>query len=316
MKPKAIVSSATNLPFASTQVPSVSVIIIFLNAEGFIEEAIKSVLAQTCPSWELLLVDDGSTDSSTAIARHYASQFPHQIRYLEHQGHKNRGMSASRNLGIQHARGEFIAFLDADDVYLPQKLETQIALLHANPEAQMVYGATLHWYGWTGNPDDARRDVLRKLGVPANTLVTPPTMLPKFLRLTAQTPGICGILVRREAVQEVGGFDDKFRGMYEDQVFIYKLMLRMSVYIHDGTFDFYRQHSASHQRVTARLEHRERRVGKSASELVFLTWLRGYLQEHQVHDPELWAALNEQLWRHHHSTLHRLQKLSHRLLGA
>ncbi len=180
----------------------------------------------------------------------------------------------------------------------------------------MVYGATLHWYGWTGHDEDAKRDVSRKLGVTPNTMVTPPTMLPKFLRLTAQTPGICGILVRRDAVRQVGGFEERFRGMFEDQVLLYKLMLRMPVYIHDGTLDYYRQHSASHQRVTARLEHKERRVGKSASELAFLTWLRGYLLEHRVRDPELWAALNEQLWRHQHSTLHRLQKLSHRLLGA
>jgi len=298
------------------QAPLVSVIMIFLNAESFMEEAIQSVLAQTFTGWELLLVDDGSTDSSSSLARRYASNFPGQICYLEHEGHRNLGMSASRNLGIRHARGEHIAFLDADDVYLPRKLETQIALLDVHDDAQMVYSATLHWYGWTGRPEDSKRDVTRKLGVAPNTLVKPPTLLPQFLRLTAQTPGICGVLVRRDAIFQVGGFDDSFRGMYEDQVMIFKLMLQMPVFIHDGIFDYYRQHGDSHQRVSARLEHQERRIGKSASERVFLDWLFSYLREQRVQDPELWAALNEQLWRHRHPTLHRTQKLLYRLLGA
>src|SRR5215218_5812117 len=92
----------------------VSVIIIFLDAERFIEEAIESVFAQTYDDWELLLVDDGSTDGDTRIALEYAEQNPGRVRYLQHPGHQNRGMSASRNLGIGSARGEYIAFLDAD----------------------------------------------------------------------------------------------------------------------------------------------------------------------------------------------------------
>ncbi|HEX8089705.1 MAG TPA: glycosyltransferase family 2 protein, partial [Blastocatellia bacterium] len=95
----------------------VSVIIIFLNAEEFIAEAIESVFDQTYSDWELLLVDDGSTDASAEIALRYAAGYRGRVRYLEHEGHQNRGMSASRNLGIASARGEFVAFLDADDVW-------------------------------------------------------------------------------------------------------------------------------------------------------------------------------------------------------
>src|SRR5919199_4729628 len=98
--------------------PSISVIIIFLNEEKFIQEAIESVFAQTYDRWELLLVDDGSTDDSTRIALQYAAQFPDKVRYLEHPDHLNRGASASRNLGISHANGDILAFLDSDDVWL------------------------------------------------------------------------------------------------------------------------------------------------------------------------------------------------------
>src|SRR5262245_53982480 len=90
--------------------PLVTAITIFLNEERFFEEAIQSVFNQTYDRWELLLVDDGSTDGSTQIARRCAERFPDKVRLLEHPRHENRGMSASRNLGLEYARGEFVAF--------------------------------------------------------------------------------------------------------------------------------------------------------------------------------------------------------------
>src|SRR5437763_4919692 len=100
-------------PLRAMTVISISLLtlfIIFLNAERFLDEAIGSVFAQTYREWELLLVDDGSTDKSRNIAEHYAEQYPDKVRCLEHEGRQNRGMSASRNLGIAHAKGEYIAF--------------------------------------------------------------------------------------------------------------------------------------------------------------------------------------------------------------
>ncbi len=80
--------------------PFVSAIVIFLNENRFLQEAIESIFAQTYDHWELLLVDDGSTDESSDIALRYAERHPEKVRYLEHAGHENRGMSVSRNLGI------------------------------------------------------------------------------------------------------------------------------------------------------------------------------------------------------------------------
>jgi len=114
-----------------TSTPLVSAIIIFLNEERFLSEAIESVLAQSYLNWELLLVDDGSTDASTEIARRYSERYSQRVRCLEHSNHVNRGMSASRNLGVRQANGEYIAFLDADDVWLPQELERQLAIMEA-----------------------------------------------------------------------------------------------------------------------------------------------------------------------------------------
>lgn len=232
-------------PESSTENGLVSVIMIFLNAERFIEEAIESVLSQTYDRWELLLVDDGSTDRSTAIARRYAAELPDRIRYLDHTGHQNRGMSASRNMGIAHAGGEYIAFLDADDVYLPQKLEKQIEILEHYPEAGLVYGATQYWFSWTGSAADARKDRLRPLGVPPGSLVDPPHLFRLFLENKARTPCTCAVLIRRSVIKDAGGFEERFSGMYEDQVFFYKLSLIASAFVADGCWDRYRQHADS-----------------------------------------------------------------------
>src|SRR5262245_32834695 len=102
--------------------PIVSCIIIFYNAEQFIQEAIDSVFAQTYCNWELLLVDDGSVDRSSEIARRIAEMHPERVRVVEHEGRCNRGMSASRNLGIRSSQGEEVAFVDSHDVCAERRL--------------------------------------------------------------------------------------------------------------------------------------------------------------------------------------------------
>ena len=99
--------------------PVVSVVLIFLNEERFLEEAVRGVCEQTLTDWELVLVDDGSTDRSRAIARDLAAQ-DNRIRYIDHPGHQNRGAAASRNLGAAHTTAPYIAFIDADDYMSPK----------------------------------------------------------------------------------------------------------------------------------------------------------------------------------------------------
>src|SRR5260370_1091989 len=171
---------------------------IFWNAEQFIREAVESVFAQSYADWELLLVDDGSTDASSGLARSYAACHPGRVRYLEHPGHQNRGMSASRNLGIRHALGRYIALLDADDVWLSAKLEQQVAILDSQPEAGMVCGPAQYWYSWSGNPEDIERDCVMRLCVRPYTLVRPPALLRLFYPLgKGEAPGVCSLLLRR-----------------------------------------------------------------------------------------------------------------------
>src|SRR5215467_1915809 len=226
--------------------PRVSIIIPFLNAEKFVQEAIDSVLAQTYDKWELLLVDDGSTDTSTDITRRSAAQHPLNVRYIEHNGHQNRGACASRNLGIREAKGEYIALLDADDVWLQHKLERQVAILDSHPEAAMVYGATQYWHSWTGNPEDIQRDYVPNLGIEPDTLVRPPMLLILNLESKAPTPCPSDILLRREIVERVGGFEESFHGMYqlcEDLAFLAKIYVKAPVFVASECWDKYRLHS-------------------------------------------------------------------------
>jgi glycosyltransferase involved in cell wall biosynthesis len=275
--------------------PRVSAVIIFLNAGAFLREAIDSVFAQTYRQWELLLVDDGSTDASGAIAQEYATCHPGSVRYLTHPERANRGMSASRNLGVRHAAGEYVAFLDADDVWLPSTLDDQVAILDAHPEAALVYGALQYWFSWTGDPADRDRDYVENLGVPPDTIVKPPRLLPLFLQDRAAVPS--GLLVRRAVVAAVGGFEESFRGEYEDQVFCAKVCAISPVFASRKTWYRYRQHAASCvARGLGSGQTNEARV-------VFLRWLGAYLSERGIDDVSVWWALHEEFWRLKHPML-------------
>lgn len=280
------------------QQPLVSIIMIFLNEEQYIEEAIASVFAQTYNYWELLLVDDGSTDKSTKIAQFYAEKSSNKVRYLEHEGHQNLGMSATRNLGIQKAQGNYITFLDADDIWLPGKLEQQVAVLESQPEVALVCNPAQWWYSWTGNPAEMQRDFVQKLGVQLNTLVQPPALLIRYLQ--DECASLCDVLIRSEVVEAIGGYETLFRGMYEDQVFHAKICLQFPVFTSSQCWYKYRQHLQS---CTA-ISHKEGQY--AAARQAFLSWLGEYLAKHGSKNIEVERVLQKQLWRHRHPFLYRL----------
>ena len=280
----------------------VSVIVPFLNAERFIEEAIESVIAQAYENWELLLVDDGSSDGSSRIALEAAERHSGQIVYLRHSGHGTRGISAARNLGIAHASGEYIAFLDADDVWFPNKLEQQTLLLSSHPDVAMLYGVSQWWFSWTGKPEDRKRDFVHRLGVPEGVVMAAPSLLrPFFVLQEAAIPNPSNILVRRSIAELVGGFEEAFAGLYEDQAFYAKVCTNASVVAYDRCWDRYRQHPRA---VTATVGSREEEAG---ARLVFLSWLIEYLSDHAL-DGELGAALRRQRFRYAHPAFDRIAR--------
>ena len=253
-----------------TRAPAVSVIMIFLDAEQFIDEAIDSVMAQTLRDFELLLCDDGSTDASTSIAQRWVSAHRDKVRYLEHPGHVNRGMSATRNLGLAAARGELVAFIDADDVWRPHKLADQVALMEGHPEVGMVCGTVRYWESWTGGEDR-----LVPTGHVKDRVVWPPeTSLALYPLGSATSPCPSDMMLRRDAVRAVGGFEEQFRGvysLYEDQAFLAKLYLVRPVLFSGSLWLDYRQHPGSISSTVAR-------VGRYDDvRSTFLRWYEGYL---------------------------------------
>lgn len=289
--------------------PLISCIIIFLNAgKVYFEEAIESIFSQSYDNWELLLVDDGSTDESTEVAKVCARQCPEKVRYLEHEGHQNRGMSATRNLGIRHARGEYITFLDADDVWLPEKLEKYLNILESQPEAAMVCGATQFWFSWTGKPEDSQRDYVGLIGegIQLNKLYKPPTLLTLFLRNEIDTPCTCSVLIRREVFEEIGLFEESFRGMYEDRVFFSKVYLKAPVFVIGEYWERYRRHSEAAYYVAIKTGQYNP-YKPNPSDLIFLTWLKEYLSKESFQDTDVWQALQNRLWPYQHQFLSTLK---------
>lgn len=285
-----------------TEYPVVSIITIFFNAGRFIDEAIHSVLAQTYQSWELLLVDDGSTDGGSAIAQDWAKRRPGQVRCLEHPDRANLGMSASRNLGVKHAKGEYIGFLDADDVWLPQKLEQQLEILQGQPRAAMVYGRTEIWFSWTGREKDRARDHSYPLGVTPNTLIEPPALVLLLLENKFQNPTTCSALLRRKVYDELGGFQEAFRGMFEDQAFFLKLCMRELVFVSDLCWARYRQHPESCCAIAERSA-----MTYTAARLPLLRWFKKYLVENRIKNAMVWRALDVEFQRPRRSLLRYLR---------
>lgn len=219
------------------------------NARQYIEESIRSVMNQDYPNIELIVIDDGSKDGTPELAE----QFGSRVKVLRQN---NSGPAAARNRGIAAARGDFIAFLDADDVWLPGKMALQVQYLQDHPDVGVVFGGFSRWY-----PE-----------ADGSFLVPPiPVNLNTPLKFVSEHSGwiykdilldsvICIItaVVRRSVIETVGNFDESLP-TGED----YDFWLRVShqfraVELH-RTLAYYRMHAASTTKVP-RKENNEYKV--------------------------------------------------------
>ena len=292
--------------------PLVSAIIIFFNEERFLAEAIASVLAQTYSRWELLLVDDGSNDGSSAIAQSFAQRHPERIRYITHEHQANKGMSASRNLGVREAKGDYISYLDGDDIWEPSKIAEQVSVLSVQPEAAMVYGPLKTWYSWTGEPKDVERDAMYGAGSTGvhpyqQTLVPAPKLLSLFLANEEFIPS--GGIVQRAAIEAIGGYEDFVKEGYSDAILFVKLCLHYPVFVTEYSGYWYRQHPQSSTAIAFATG------AEFAEEQVYLTWVKDYLTQQSVTDPEVWEAFNQALWPHNHPIQRQLRLRYKRAVG-
>jgi glycosyltransferase involved in cell wall biosynthesis len=261
-------SPASSPSSAGRRAPRVSVVMIFLNPGRYLHEAVRSVLDQTEADLELLLVDDGSTDGSDEVARDWAVR-DHRVVPLAHPGRANRGTGASRTLGVSRARGDWVTFLDGDDVWLPGHLAAQLDGAARHPEAGIVVSPTTIWVSWRG--DDG--DHVRALPYPAETLLPPGALLRSATTEGAPIP-TCGLMFRRDLVPPDGLCDPSFRGLFEDQTIVARLTVQAPAVVVQGSTSRYRQHLAS-------VVHRSPgRGSRDPATLRYLEWIERFLDDH------------------------------------
>jgi glycosyltransferase involved in cell wall biosynthesis len=158
---------------------SISAIVAVRDGAAYLAEALASIRAQSLPVLELIVVDDGSSDASAALARSFADQVIRQ---------PPTGHASARNRGVRASRGELLAFLDADDLWLPGKLAAQAACLQADATLEAVFGHCLQFYSPELDAAERARVEIRNPLAPAENA--------------------CAILIRRRAFERIGDFDE------------------------------------------------------------------------------------------------------------
>jgi glycosyltransferase involved in cell wall biosynthesis len=173
-------------------VPHLSVIVAAYNAAQTLDEALTSVADQTYKDFELIVVDDGSTDATPELLAQHAAQWPWMTWFRQ----ENAGVARARNRAVARARGDLIAFQDADDVWLPEKLAEQVPLLDQNPDTDLVFADSAFF-----PPDPASPGSLFQQKPPLRGRVLQQLLMGCFVLMST-------VVVRKSAVLEVGGFVD------------------------------------------------------------------------------------------------------------
>ena len=194
----------------------------------------------------------------------------------------------------------YIAYLDGDDVWLPNKLEEQVAILEAHPEAAMVCGPLLEWHSWNPNVEGIRSDRLYGVGPKGrhpftDTVVAPPNLLSLFLRNDGFIPAAA--LIRRHAIERVGGAEEEFRDSYEDAVFFVKLCLTEKVMVSGAVGYKYRKHPNSY--TTREIQSGQDKQNK----LKYLDWTEKYFLQKNYRDKTVWRELRKSLFIARHPAL-------------
>ncbi len=284
--------------------PLVSVIVPFFDAEDFLQEAIESVIHQDYTNWELILVDDGSTDGSNKIVQFYTNKYPERIFYLQHEEFKNKGAAASRNLAITHAKGDLIAFLDSDDVWEHEKLAKQVSIFIQNPKIAMLCEASKYWYSWQ---EPLINDIELSIGAPGDRIYYPPQLALQLYPLAEGTaPCPSGVMIKASVLKDHKGFEESFIGkfqMYEDQAFFSKIYLNEIIYVSSQCNNFYRQRIGSVTQI-GMVNHY-----CLQARYYFLQWLTDYLNKAGIQDKRINKLLRNALFPYRHPYLNKLIKL-------
>lgn len=229
------------------KMPLVSIIIPSYNSSKFLSETIDSVIAQSYGNWELIIVDDGSTDDTSHLVKRYLNDV--RIKYLYQE---NSGVSAARNYGYQNSKGDFVAFLDSDDVWLPESIEKKYTYLHEHADCGIVFGKMQI----IDQDSKLRKEILdAREGHILKELLLWKTMLP--------SPS--SILVRRSVIEIVGLFEEKL-STAADQDFYFRCSAKYKIGKVNSVCGYYRVHTSNMSKNTGLFEKDHLLVYKRAEE--------------------------------------------------
>ena len=204
------------------------------NGETFLGEAIQSVINQTFSNWEMIIIDDGSTDNSSEIADSFGKN-DERIHLLQHENKQNKGVSASRNLGIKQAKGDWIALLDADDKWFEDKLHIQAEIIQSYEGLAMLYGRGERKFEHYSGP---KKNKQYGTGVPGR-------IKDPFLKTLKgfETP-TSSVVLNKALLEKTGGFDEAI-DYSEDTLLFHKMLLFGDLYFIDQPLLEARHHDAS-----------------------------------------------------------------------
>ncbi|WP_254567314.1 glycosyltransferase family A protein [Oscillatoria sp. HE19RPO] len=164
--------------------PLVSAIVPVYNCDRYLKEAIESILRQTHPPFEILAIDDGSTDNSAAVAREFSSS-------VQYYSQPHQGAGTARNYGTQLAKGNYLAFLDADDIWEENKLNRQLEIFANQPEVDIIFGQMKNFHS-PELPEEVKQQIY-----------CPPEIIPGYC------PGT--MMIKKEAFERVGLFENQWK---------------------------------------------------------------------------------------------------------
>lgn len=257
--------------------PKVSVIIPTYNRADLIQDSIDSVLWQTFEDYEIIIVDDGSTDNTREVLHPLIQEGV--IRYVRQD---NQGESAARNHGIKLARGDLVAFLDSDDLFLPEKLAKQISLLEENPALGMVHSDFVRFDHDTG-VDLGYRSTAHLSG-----WVYPQMLLQWSVLIATPT-----VMIPKEVLEHVGGFDERMH--WAEDIDLWRRIARL-----------YPIQSIPEALTRVRTHQDSLASDRSQS----FTAFRDYLQKAMDEDPDLGWSFRRRAWAKLYSNA------GHNLLGT
>lgn len=227
----------------SEKSPRVSVIVPCYNGERFIGAAIESVLGQTYTDFEIIVVDDGSADGSADVVGGYLDDG--RVKLVRHEA--NQGIPAARNTGVRNSSGEYLAFLDQDDCWVPEKLVSQVEIMDARPEVGMVFSDMM-----MVDDDGARLGLAQGSAIPSrfNEMSRDERLRALFLRNFIP---FISVFLKRSCLDKVGWFDESILGGMDDYELCLRLVPNCEVVAMRGALAAHTVHPGGHSRDIRRL---------------------------------------------------------------